>query len=200
VYTSTDPLGLVGFMDVMSYGADWQLPLPFLSNPRLIYQGVPTGEAAGADNARTVREFAPVIAAYRTAPAGGPVGQPPSVDLAATLEVKVPPRVRPGAALGATVTLTNRGTASAVGVGGAGLYLSNRADRQSYDVMLATTPTTLNLKPGKSKRVRLRAKIPANLAPGTYYLVASAGGGPVGIDADPSNNERVAGPEVVVAG
>jgi ELWxxDGT repeat protein len=198
VYHSPDPLRS-GYKDVMSYGDGGQLNLPFLSSPRVTYEGVPLGDAA-ADNARTVREFAPVLAAYRAAPTGGPAGQAPSVDLVATMDVKVPPRVRPGATLNATVTLTNRGTASAAGRGGASVYLSHSPARQTPDVSLGSVATALNLRAGKSKRVRLRLKLPATLAPGTYYLFGSAGGGPIGADVDPSNNERIAGPDVVVAG
>jgi hypothetical protein len=49
--------------------------VPYFSNPSLSYQGVPTGDAVNADNARTLRETKSVVAAYRTAPCTPPTEQ-----------------------------------------------------------------------------------------------------------------------------
>ena len=190
------------FMDVMSYGFGRRTPplrLPFLSTPRLTYHGVPLGDPATADNARTVREFAPVVAGYRAAPAGGPAGAPPSVDLEATVEVTPPRRTVPGATFTGTVTLTNRGTASAVGRGGATWYLSTDATQDGADALLQSVGFALNLKPGQSKRQRVRLRLPTNLTPGTYFVLAGAGGGASGIDTNPANN-IVVGPTITITG
>ena len=188
------------FMDVMSYGFGRRAPplrLPFLSTPRLTYNGVALGDAATADNARTVRELAPVVAGYRAAPPGGPAGAPPSVDLEATVEVTPPRRTTPGAPFTGTVTLTNRGTASAVGRGSATWYLSTDATQDGADALLQSVGFALNLKPGQAKRQRVRLRLPTNLAAGTYYVLAAAGGGATGIDTNPANNNAV-GPTITV--
>ena len=190
------------YMDVMSYGFGRRTPplrLPFLSTPRLTYNGVALGDPATADNARTVRELAPVVAGYRAAPPGGPAGAPPSVDLEATVEVTPPRRTGPGAPFAGTVTLTNRGTASAVGRGAATWYLSTDATHDGADALLGSASFALNLKPGQSKRQRVRLRLPTNFEPGTYYVLAGAGGGATGIDTNPANNDAV-GPTITVAG
>lgn len=49
--------------DIMSY--DPGITIPYFSNPRVKYEGVPTGNAATADSARTITITAPYVAAYR---------------------------------------------------------------------------------------------------------------------------------------
>jgi hypothetical protein len=41
--------------------------VPYFSNPSITYQGVATGDATNADNARTIRQIKSVVAAYRSA-------------------------------------------------------------------------------------------------------------------------------------
>ena len=60
------------YCSVMTYESGQYFPdyqthtrTPYFSNPDLLHQGVPTGHAELADNARTVRETKHVVAAYR---------------------------------------------------------------------------------------------------------------------------------------
>ena len=39
--------------------------IPYFSNPRINYKGVPTGDSRTADSARTITLTAPYVAAYR---------------------------------------------------------------------------------------------------------------------------------------
>jgi hypothetical protein len=51
------------YHDIMSY--DPGNTIPYFSNPRIKYQGVPTGDPDTADSARTITLTAPFVAAYR---------------------------------------------------------------------------------------------------------------------------------------
>ena len=51
------------YHDIMSY--DPGHTIPYFSNPRIRFNGVPTGNAATADSARTITLAAPVVASYR---------------------------------------------------------------------------------------------------------------------------------------
>ena len=53
------------YRDIMADGPGTLIPS--YSNPSLMFQGVPTGDAATADAARIIREDASIVAAYRTA-------------------------------------------------------------------------------------------------------------------------------------
>lgn len=57
------------YCSVMSYLDAWDgrsvTRVAHFSSPLVAHQGVPTGDAADADNARTLREMAPVVSAYR---------------------------------------------------------------------------------------------------------------------------------------
>jgi hypothetical protein len=57
------------YCSIMSYQDDFggvtPTAVPYFSNPGILYQGTPTGNAADGDNARTLREIKAVIAAYR---------------------------------------------------------------------------------------------------------------------------------------
>jgi hypothetical protein len=53
------------YHDIMSY--DPGKTIPYFSNPRIKYAGVPTGNAKTADSARTITLAAPYVAAYRRA-------------------------------------------------------------------------------------------------------------------------------------
>jgi hypothetical protein len=44
--------------------------IPYFSNPRIKYKGVPTGNANSADSARTITLTAPYVAVYRHARTG----------------------------------------------------------------------------------------------------------------------------------
>ncbi|HVX85948.1 MAG TPA: M12 family metallo-peptidase [Phycisphaerae bacterium] len=50
------------YHDVMAYDPGQEIP--YFSNPRITYQGVPEGNAATADAARVITEDAPLVAAY----------------------------------------------------------------------------------------------------------------------------------------
>jgi hypothetical protein len=58
------------WMTVMSYPPDgeWLETLPLFSNPAISYQGIPTGIADRADNARMIRVAALLVAEYRSRP------------------------------------------------------------------------------------------------------------------------------------
>ena len=65
----------VGYCSVMTYtGGSYYSDgkshgrIPIFSNPRVLYEGVPTGDVRDADNARTAMEMKHVIAAYRYEP------------------------------------------------------------------------------------------------------------------------------------
>jgi hypothetical protein len=51
------------YHDIMSY--DPGETIPYFSNPRIKYQGVPTGNASSADSARTITLTAGIVASYR---------------------------------------------------------------------------------------------------------------------------------------
>jgi len=54
------------YHSIMSYHKDeYQTALPYFSNPDLTYKGVALGDSATADNARTIRKYAKVVAGYR---------------------------------------------------------------------------------------------------------------------------------------
>jgi hypothetical protein len=53
------------YCSVMSYEEDGYSRVGYFSNPNILYQGVPTGDAADGDNARTIREIKQVVAGYR---------------------------------------------------------------------------------------------------------------------------------------
>lgn len=59
-FTSDD----VTYVTAMGYAPG--ITLPFLSNPEVTYEGVPTGDAAEADNVATIKFSAPIVAKYET--------------------------------------------------------------------------------------------------------------------------------------
>jgi hypothetical protein len=54
------------YCSVMSYEDGGYTRVAYFSNPSILYQGVPTGDAVDGDNARTLREIKHVIAGYRS--------------------------------------------------------------------------------------------------------------------------------------
>jgi hypothetical protein len=186
------------FWDVMSYGTSGTPGLPFFSDPRRTYNGMPTGDAATADNARTIREFAPVVAAYRQRPANGPAGEPTAVDLTVTVDAKPPKRARPGAPLSAGAVVTNAGGATALGTVGVTFFLSSDPVLDGTDTNLGGAFGKTMLKAGQAKRFRGRFKLPPGLAPGTYYVLAQTSAGPTRPEPNTANNVA-AGPQVTVS-
>jgi len=71
------------YHDIMAF--DPGTRIPYYSNPNITYQGVPIGIADdlpnAADNARTINQTGPLVAAYRTSVV--PDTQPPTVQLGA---------------------------------------------------------------------------------------------------------------------
>jgi hypothetical protein len=53
------------YCSVMSYQDAGDAFVPYFSNPSILFAGVPTGDAADGDNARTIRETKSIVAAYR---------------------------------------------------------------------------------------------------------------------------------------
>jgi hypothetical protein len=51
------------YKDVMAYGS--ATTIPFFSTPLYVFDGAPIGTAATADNARIIRELAPIVSDYR---------------------------------------------------------------------------------------------------------------------------------------
>ena len=192
--------GLVAnnLVDVMAYGRGGETMVPFFSTPRFSFQGTPLGDPATEDNARTVREFAPVVAGYRQPPPGGPVGAPPAVDLAAAVNGRVRRPLSPGSVLTTPIRVSNAGSATAAGSVGFELFLSPDEVLDDADVRLGSggTPRAL-LKPGKSRRFRFRFPVPQGLAPGTYHVLVRATGGPTGGEPNLANNTAT-GPAVEV--
>jgi hypothetical protein len=81
-YTYVAPNPSDSWHDIMAYGVECQFvcpEIPYFSNPNVSYNGVPTGKPDGAvdangnsisaDNARTLNETSPIVAAYREPPA-----------------------------------------------------------------------------------------------------------------------------------
>jgi hypothetical protein len=62
------------YHDVMAY--DPGTEIPYYSNPRITYKGVPEGNAATADASRVITEDAPEVAAYRSIHAIGGLDAP----------------------------------------------------------------------------------------------------------------------------
>ena len=182
--------GLVSnnLIDVMAYGRGGETMVPFFSNPRFTFNGTVLGDPATMDNARTVREFAPVVAGYRQRPPGGPAGAPPAVDLAVALDGLTRP-LSPGRSVSTPVRITNVGNASADGTVGFDLFLSSDEVLDGGDILLGSGGSDRALlKAGKSRRFRLRSLIPQGLAAGTYHLLARASGGPAGGEPNLANN------------
>jgi peptidyl-Asp metalloendopeptidase len=72
-YKTTQPDG-TGFFTVMAYGDDGQPIVRVFSNPRLsICKGLPCGVANSADNARSLVQTIPLVAAFRNSVVGPPV-------------------------------------------------------------------------------------------------------------------------------
>jgi len=57
------------YCSIMSYPDSWDgqpvAQTPYFSSPLIYYMGAATGDAVNADNARTIRQSGPVVAAYR---------------------------------------------------------------------------------------------------------------------------------------
>jgi hypothetical protein len=87
--------GQVSFRTIMAMGPE---PLiPYFSNPDVLYDGVPTGVANVADNARAMNQVAPAVAGYYTMPAveQPPPEEPPAPPPPPALPAAPPPDVAP---------------------------------------------------------------------------------------------------------
>jgi hypothetical protein len=192
--------GLVAnnLIDVMAYGRGGEFMVPFFSNPRFTFQGTPLGDPATQDNARVVRDLAPVVSGYRPVPTGGPTGTAPSVDLAVTADGRVKRPLSAGGIVTTSVRVSNVGQATAAGSVGFDVFLSTDDVLDDADVRVGSggTPRAL-LKPGKSKRFRFRFGVPQGLVPGTYHVLVRAAGGPTGGEPNLANN-TAPGPSVEV--
>jgi uncharacterized membrane protein len=117
---------------------------------------------------------------------------PAHADLAATFG-DVPIRVDPGRDASATVILQNLGNVTATGALDLGVYASTDANYDVLDQLLASVPTrTLNLKPGRSVRLRLHFTAPADLLAGSYDVLAVSTPATTPADTNPSNDVAVA--------
>jgi hypothetical protein len=57
------------YCSIMSYQDDWDghivIQVPYFSSPLIYYMGAATGDAVNGDNARTIKQTGPIVAAYR---------------------------------------------------------------------------------------------------------------------------------------
>jgi uncharacterized membrane protein len=116
---------------------------------------------------------------------------PAHADLAATFG-DTPIRVAAGHDASATVMIQNLGNVTATGPLDLGVYASSDTLYDVLDELLAKLPTrTLNLKPGRSVRLRLHFTAPADQLAGSYDVLAVTTPSTTPGDNDPSNDVAV---------
>jgi subtilase family serine protease len=93
-------------------------------------------------------------------------------NLAVSLLTTTTSTVKAGSAITATATIKNSG-ASTAGASTTAIYLSKDTTLQAWDTPLATRPVSV-LEPLKTDVGGISVTIPVRLAPGTYYLIATA--------------------------
>jgi uncharacterized membrane protein len=113
---------------------------------------------------------------------------PPSVDLAASFEID-PVRVTAGKTTSALLTIENKGNVVATGTVGVNLYSSEDLTLDANDPLLAQlSDVKVRIRPGKSKRLRIRFLAPQNMTGGTYNLIASMTPSTQPVDGNVQNN------------
>ncbi len=119
------------------------------------------------------------------------------LDLAATLAGASPAAARAGARGAVTVTITEVGTARAVGV--VTVTVSFAADAAGSGPAFARTLSKrVNLRAAQGRAYRVAVADPS--AAGAWYTVATVvGSGPLAADLDPTNNTAVSGTAVTVS-
>jgi subtilase family serine protease len=111
-----------------------------------------------------------------TSPAVASIRQP-FTDLQPTLVGK-PSRVTAGTEAVVTVALKNNGNVPFKAGTPIAVVLSSDSTVDGGDRVLTTVTPTVSIKNGKTKSVKLKVPLPADLAPGPYF---------VGVNVDPAN-------------
>lgn len=117
----------------------------------------------------------------------------PLVDLAATFAAAEPVLVKPGKKTSVVVTIQNLGNVRASGTLGLSLYASSTQilNVPSDTLLTGLSGRAIHLLPGHSMKIRLTFQAPANLTPGTYFLIASANSSTQPADTNPTNDVAV---------
>ena len=120
----------------------------------------------------------------------------PFVDIATSVPaptfqtIELSPRQKP---VRVTVLLTNNGNIPARGPLGLALFASTDQNPDASDVALPPgVSTNVNIKPGRSKALKLKVTAPEALAPGTYFLVGQVN--PVAFDDTNASNDAGVSP------
>ena len=127
--------------------------------------------AVSADKYAVADPFTDVSGAFRDTPTGVEIGKPAR----------------------ATLDLTNAGNVLASGRINVQVFASSDNKAGTNDVLLATVPVKLKLTAGRSKALKLKVLLPADLPKGDYFLIARVD---VGDLPDPvkANNDASTGP------
>jgi subtilase family serine protease len=116
---------------------------------------------------------------------------PPTVDLAASFSGQAV-SVFPGRNGTANLTIQNLGNVTATGTFSLALYASLDGVVDPSDVLLATSILKkISIAPGRSITLHIRFKAPANLAAGSYNLIAATYGVSQPADGNTANNIAV---------
>lgn len=150
--------------DIMAYGSAKELP--FYSSPDVFHNGEPLGDAATADNARVIREVAPLVATYRQTTT--------QANLAVTSVVapKLPAVFFGGERVAAVATIGNGGTRAYVGPATVDYFLSPDGTTGETALLLKSVTKKFSLGAGRSLNLRAAIVLPGNLAEQGYAIVA----------------------------
>lgn len=121
-------------------------------------------------------------------------------DLAVTSISEPPATVQPDDFVSVRDTVTNLGLAPTSGWTAVRYYLSLDAVQDAGDVLFAASRSVPALDAGESASGTRSVRVPATIAPGTYYLLACADGGGVVPESDEGNNCRASTTTTTVAG
>lgn len=118
--------------------------------------------------------------------------EPATVDLATAFSTAGPIGVNPGTAENVFVTITNDGNVTATGTLGLNLYSSTDQTLDVSDQLLTSvTNHTINIRAGKSLKLRLHFVPPTGKSGGSYFLIASVTSTTSPADANAANNAAV---------
>ena len=93
-----------------------------------------------------------------------------------------------------TLTITNLGNVTAAGTLAVSLYGSADATQDAGDALLATLAgKRIGVKAGKTIKVTLKCVVPADVVPGSYFLIANGAPATTPADLNAANNVAVVG-------
>jgi hypothetical protein len=122
--------------------------------------------------------------------------QKPIIDFSGTMTSATPTVVSRGALVKASVTLRNGGTVAANGQLAMAVFAvpqgADPTDPAAPRTPLATLSSTVKVKAGGTKRLKLGFAIPTTLAPGTYTIAVQLDAAGVFNERDETNNAAVA--------